>query len=170
MFGFGIGVCLARLRTSVICLGFVTSGLIGAQTLVPGHPQGSYFVTPSGTAVYQIPIQLPPGVAGLVPNVSLSYSSQGSGNIAGQGWSLGRASVINRCPRARATDGVSGALSFNTDDRFCLDGQRLILVSGTYGAAGSEYRTEVDQFSRVIASVAGGNAGRSQAPSATLVY
>lgn len=40
-----------------------------------------------------------------------------------------------------------------------MDGQRLMLVSGTYGAAGSKYRTEQDSFSRVIANgAASGNA------------
>ncbi len=31
-----------------------------------------------------------------------------------------------------------------------MDGQRLILVSGAYGAAGSEYRTELDSFSKIV--------------------
>jgi isocitrate dehydrogenase len=38
-----------------------------------------------------------------------------------------------------------------------MDGQRLILVSGTYGAAGSEYRTELDSFSKIVASGSAGN-------------
>ncbi|WP_092132525.1 FG-GAP-like repeat-containing protein [Polaromonas sp. YR568] len=43
------------------------------------------------------------------------------------------------------------------NDRYCLDGQRLILVSGTYGATGSEYKTELDSFSRIIATGTAGN-------------
>ncbi len=43
------------------------------------------------------------------------------------------------------------------NDRYCMDGQRLVLVSGTYGAAGSEYRTELDSFSRIVASGTAGN-------------
>jgi RHS repeat-associated protein len=33
---------------------------------------------------------------------------------------------------------------------FCLDGKRLVAVNGDYGAEGTEYRTEVDTFTRVI--------------------
>ena len=134
-------------------------GMAQAQTLVPGHTPGEFSVSPSGAATYSIPIQVPPGVAGLVPNLSLNYSSQGGNGIAGLGWSLEGSSTITRCPLTRATDGVYGSVNLNTADRFCLDGQRLLVVSGGYGAAGSEYRTEMDQFSRIIANgAAGGNA------------
>src|SRR5215469_1685520 len=34
--------------------------------------------------------------------------------------------------------------------RFCLDGQRLVAVSGEYGADGTEYRTEKETFVKVI--------------------
>ncbi|MBP9592354.1 MAG: VCBS repeat-containing protein, partial [Steroidobacteraceae bacterium] len=42
-------------------------------------------------------------------------------------------------------------------DRFCLDGNKLRLFSGTYGAAGSEYRTEVETFARIRAYGTAGN-------------
>jgi hypothetical protein len=35
------------------------------------------------------------------------------------------------------------------NDRYCLDGQRLIAISGQNGKSGSEYRTEIETFSRV---------------------
>ncbi|MEM8560939.1 MAG: hypothetical protein AAGF57_01825, partial [Pseudomonadota bacterium] len=40
-------------------------------------------------------------------------------------------------------------MDFSTDDRFCLDGHRLVLESGTYGSGGAEYRTETNSFRRV---------------------
>lgn len=70
-------------------------------------------------------------MAGLVPNLSLNYNSQAGIGIAGLGWTLEGASAITRCPQTRATDGAYGAVNLNTADRFCLDGQRLILVSLT---------------------------------------
>src|SRR5690606_8548096 len=44
---------------------------------------------------------------------------------------------------------------------FCLDGQRLILVSGShYGAVGATYKTEIDTFVEVTAE--GGTAGHPE--------
>ena len=159
MFRFG-RVCARVFEcASGVLLGLAACSSLSAQTLVAGHTPGEFSVSPSGAATYSIPIQVPPGVAGMVPNLSLNYSSQADMGIAGLGWSLEGSSTITRCPLTRATDGTYGAVNLNASDRFCLDGQRLLVVSGAYGAAGSEYRTEMDQFSRITANgAAGGNA------------
>ncbi len=103
-----------------------------------------------GSATYSIPIALPPGRAGMQPNVSLSYSSKGGNGIAGVGWSLGVGSSISRCGRIADIDGVSMSVTYSaTDDRLCLDGKRLIVTSGVYGESGSVYRTEMDSFVKV---------------------
>jgi hypothetical protein len=57
--------------------------------------------------------------------------------------------VIRHCPRTLAQDGVAAPISYGTGARYCLDGQRLRLVSGTHGQAGAEYRTEVETFARI---------------------
>lgn len=36
------------------------------------------------------------------------------------------------------------------DDAYCLDGQRLIAINGANGTAGTEYRTEIDTFAKII--------------------
>ncbi|NNE06187.1 MAG: hypothetical protein HKN15_10740, partial [Xanthomonadales bacterium] len=69
----------------------------------------------------------------------------------GVGWSLGGLSEIARCAQTIEQDGASGSVNLDSDDRFCLDGQRLLLVSGAYGASGSEYRTEIDAIARIKA-------------------
>lgn len=114
---------------------------------------GQFNVSASGAATYSIPIQAPPGTAGVVPHISLEYSSEGSDGVLGEQWALGGLSTMTRCPRTIAQDGVHGGVNYNGDDRFCLDGQRLILITpgGTYGADGTEYRTEVETFSKIIA-------------------
>ena len=146
-------------RVSVVLLGLAACSSLCAETRVVGHTPGEFSVSPGGAATYSIPIQVPPGVAGMVPNLSLNYSSQADMGIAGLGWSLEGSSTITRCPPTRATDGAYGSVNLSASDRFCLDGQRLLVVSGAYGAAGSEYRTEMDQFSRLTANgAAGGNA------------
>ncbi|OOG37305.1 FG-GAP-like repeat-containing protein [Polaromonas sp. A23] len=128
-----------------------------AQTTVAGTTPGQFSVNESGAATYSIPIQVPPGVAGMQPQLSLEYNSQGGNGLLGMGWNLSGLSAITRCPRTMAQDGVRGGVNYDMNDRFCLDGQRLILVSGTYGAANSEYRTERESFSKIIAYGTAGN-------------
>ncbi|WP_217649403.1 SpvB/TcaC N-terminal domain-containing protein, partial [Polaromonas sp. YR568] len=129
-----------------------------AQTnTVAGVTPGQFSVNESGAATYRIPIEVPPGVAGMEPKLELAYNSQGGNGLLGMGWNLSGLSTISRCPRTMAIDSFRGALKFDMNDRYCMDGQRLILVSGTYGVAGSEYRTELDSFSRITASGTAGN-------------
>ncbi len=103
-----------------------------------------------GAATYSIPIAIPPGRAGMQPSVSLNYSSRSGNGIAGVGWSLSAGSSIHRCGQTVAHDGKSYAVTYDADeDRLCLDGQRLMVVSGSYGQSGAVYRTEQDSFVRV---------------------
>jgi Salmonella virulence plasmid 65kDa B protein/FG-GAP-like repeat len=130
-------------------LGAAMNPLLAAT--VAGAIPGQFSVSPVGTANYQIPIQAPPGVAGVEPRLSVVYTGGGaSTGLVGVGWEVSGLSAISRCARTVAQDGVRGSVKFDANDRFCLDGQRLMLVSGTYGQAGSEYRTELDNFSKIV--------------------
>ena len=103
-----------------------------------------------GQASYSIPIVVPPGRKGMRPSVSLNYSSSSGDGPVGVGWNLGATSAITRCAATAATDGFTAAVRYDASrDRLCLDGQRLVVTSGTYGTSGAEYRTELDQFARV---------------------
>ena len=73
------------------------------------------------------------------------------------GWSIGGLSTISRCPKTIATDGVPGGVNYDSEDRFCLGGQRLIAISGTYGAHATHYRTEIDGLSRVVSTGTSGD-------------
>ncbi|WP_212749177.1 FG-GAP-like repeat-containing protein [Chitinivorax sp. B] len=125
------------------------------QPVPNGHPAGTLpgqvEVTAAGAASYSIPIAVPPGTAGVVPSISLNYSSQAGDGMIGYGWSLGGLPAITRCPKTRAQDGIGNeqAISLTASDQFCLEGQRLMLVSGTHGAT-AEYRTELDGFSKIL--------------------
>lgn len=57
---------------------------------------------------------------------------------------------ITRCPRTIASDAFTGTIAFDANDKFCLGGERLININGTYGADGTVYATEVDSFTRVV--------------------
>src|SRR5262249_9343278 len=119
-----------------------------AQTMsVPAK----FGVSATGAATYSVAISVPPGTAGMTPKLSLEYNSQSGNGLLGMGWSLGGLSSISRCPRTTAQDGVAGGVNFDANDRFCMDGQRLVVIGGTYGADGSEYRTEIESFSKIVA-------------------
>lgn len=107
-----------------------------------GRTVGSLDVSASGAATYTIPIAVPPGINGVVPQVSLNYNSQGGNGVAGYGWNISGLSAITRIAKTRFHDGVVGGVNLDLNDRFALDGQRLIIKSGTYGADGAEYQTE----------------------------
>jgi len=105
-----------------------------------------------GAATYEIPIAVPPGRHGMAPSLSLSYSSRSGNGVAGMGWSISGLSRIARCGETVAQDGRTRAIAYDGSDRLCLDGERLVLASGSaaeYGADGSEYRTEIESFRRV---------------------
>lgn len=128
---------------------------------VPGAIPGSFGVSESGAVTYGIPVAVPPGATGMAPKLSLDYASQRGNGIVGVGWSIGGLSAIARCPQTLAHDGQTRGVQLDADDRFCLDGQRLALVSGaSYGAVGAEYRTEIESFSRIVSY--GGTAGDPQ--------
>lgn len=134
-----------------------TSLAVAQTTTVAGTTPGQFAVSESGAATYRIPIQVPPGVAGMEPKLELSYNSQSGNGLLGVGWSLGGLSAITRCARTMAQDNFRGNIDLDMNDRYCMDGQRLVLVSGTYGVAGSEYRTELDSFNKIVASGVAGN-------------
>jgi RHS repeat-associated protein len=114
---------------------------------IPG--QGT--VDAMGGFDYTIPIQVPPGTHGVAPHLALTYSSSAGDGIMGIGWRVSGLSEIARCPQTYAQDGAHGGVNDDSNDRFCLDGQRLVVIGGTYGAAGSEYRTEIESFRKVVA-------------------
>lgn len=128
------------------------SGISSANTptTLVGVTPGGFDVNQTGAATFNIPIEVPPGIAGMQPGLSLVYSSQGGRGNMGVGWSLSGLSIITRCPATLEVDGYISGVNFDSDDRFCLDGQKLLVSnSGAYGAEGTQYRTEIDNFSRV---------------------
>src|SRR5262249_18484503 len=119
---------------------------------------GDFRVSSNGAAIYTIPLAVPPGTAGMAPALSLNYSSQSGNGVVGMGWSLGGLPSISRCPHTLAQEGVHGSLNNDGSDRFCIGGQGLIAINGgSYGSDGTEYRTEIDSFSRVVSHGTGGN-------------
>ena len=125
-----------------------------------GTLAGEFRVAESGAATYRIGIPLPPGTAGATPPLGLHYNSQRGNGLLGVGWSLDGLSAITRCRQTYAQDGAARPLTFDENDRFCLDGARLLRTdrTQTYGAANTTYKTEIDGFLTVTAK--GGSAGK----------
>jgi RHS repeat-associated protein len=107
-------------------------------------------VSPSGAATYSVPIAVPPGISGVVPRIALVYNSQAGNGLAGYGWNLSGLSSITRIAPTIFHDDTVGGVKGNIHDRYALDGQRLILKSGTYGADGAEYQTENYSNTKII--------------------
>jgi hypothetical protein len=145
-------------RTFIACFFASSLSLLSFSSHAgPMDLGGQFAVNESGAATYTIPIQTPPGTSGIEPKLALSYNSQSGNGLLGVGWSLSGLSAIGRCPRTLAQDGLRGGVNFDANDRFCLDGQRLMVVNGVYGADGAEYRTERESFSKIVSYGSAGN-------------
>ncbi|TXH61923.1 FG-GAP-like repeat-containing protein [Piscinibacter sp.] len=115
---------------------------------VAGTLPGEAGVPPSGASTYVARMPIPPGTAGVQPDISLRYDSQRPDGLLGLGWSIDGLSYVKRCRATLATFGYVGKVALDANDRYCLDDRPLVGVSGTYGAT-AEYRTEIDSFSRI---------------------
>lgn len=154
-------------KISFVLALFFLVRLLNAQAV--GQTTGDFSVSSTGGANYTIPIANLPSVKNAVPNISLNYSSQSKNGIAGWGWNVSGASSITRIPATKFHDGVIDAVNYNDKDRFALDGQRLILKSGTYGGDGAEYQTENYSNIKVI-SYGVSSYGANYGPSYFIVY
>ena len=110
-----------------------------------GSIAGSWSIGPGGGATYSIPIETAPGVAGMVPNITINYNSQSGEGLMGLGWNVSGLSGITRVGSDLYHETFINNIQFNASDHYTLDGQRLIPVSST------EYRTEIETFSKITA-------------------
>jgi hypothetical protein len=131
---------------------FAVTSIIYTSTALAslvGKFQGEFSVN-QGQANYNIPIEVVDGINNLQPNIALNYNSASGNSLVGMGWQLAGISVISRCGSNLAEDGNTIGITYTYQDKYCLDGKRLILTKGTYGKANSEYKTAIDSYSRII--------------------
>ncbi len=112
-----------------------------AQGAVVGSASGTFDVSPTGAATYSIQIEVPPGIQGMQPNISLVYNSQSGNGIAGWGWSLSGLSTITLGSKTIFSD---DAIS-KTGTDYYLDGNKLILKS----SQPKEYETENKTYLKI---------------------
>lgn len=128
---------------------FVLSTLLPPEAhAAVGRTEADYGVTRNGAPSYAIPIRATEGINGLTPKIAINYVGPGgtrSRSILGVGFEISGLSYMRPCRKTIAQDGAAGPVTLGAGDRYCLDGARLRLIStGTYGASGTQYRTEVD--------------------------
>ena len=123
--------------------------LVGTDGLVGAIP-GAFNVSPSGASTYTIPIECPPGINGMTPQVALFYNSQVGNGIAGWGWNISGTSAITRVPKNQYYDGIVKAIQWNDSDVFAFNGIRMFEVWGN--ADSKEYRLENDPTVKIIAN------------------
>lgn len=115
----------------------------------PGTLPGMVDISQVGSAGYSIPIELPKGVDGFQPSLAISYSSMAGDGIMGKGWNIAGLGAITRVPTSYYYNGMVDGVDFDSNDRYTLNGQRMILISGSEGVDGSEYRLEQDQSVKI---------------------
>lgn len=138
-------------------------GLLKSQGV--GQTAGQFSVSLSGGANYSVPIKNLPGIKDVAPSITLEYSSQSGNGIAGWGWNLNGVSSITRLTSTKFHDGQIDGIDYDNNDRFALDGQRLILKSGVYGEDNAEYQTEIYSNIKIISK-----GSSTEGPSYFIVY
>ena len=120
------------------------------KTLAPGTLQGAVNVGPMGNATYSVPIEVPPGLGNMVPNLTINYTGSGNG-ILGHGWSLGGLSAISRANSSLYFNGYTqeftDAVDFDDFDRLALDGSRLQVYESN--GANKIYKTFLENYADV---------------------
>lgn len=136
----------------------------GSNNRIVGKINDEFTVTPSGQAAYEIPITVPSGTGGMTPQLSIVYNSSSKEGLLGYGFDLSGLSMINRAPQNLHVDGKITDVDFSDEDRFMLDGSRLIRISPIAQIQNIEYRTENNTFYRITTT------GTQESPTAFTVY
>ncbi len=74
-------------------------------------------------------------------------------DILGYGWQISGMSAIRRCVKNRPE---TDSIELDSTDSICLDGEPLVLVSGTHWQSGARYRTLRDSFRLIELKVLNG--------------
>ena len=98
-----------------------------------GASSGSFSVSETGSATYDMSLSLPQGTAGVAPELGISYNSSGGDGLLGKGFSLVGSESISRCPRSLVLDGMAEGVNYDENDAYCINGARLLRVESEGG-------------------------------------
>lgn len=85
------------------------------------------------------------------PALTVCYNSLSGDGSLGIGCNLSGVSSISRVPKTLFNNNLVGGINYLADDEYALDGNRLILTSGSQGNNGSVYKTEIESFQKIEA-------------------
>jgi RHS repeat-associated protein len=128
-----------------------TAGPTSSSGSLVGKIPGTFDVSSSGAATYTIPIEVPRGINGMEPHLKIVYNSQARFGLLGYKCELLGVSSIQRIRHNYYYDGDNDPIAFNGDDRYELDGKRLISIGS------SQYKTAPDNYSKIEAQGKDGN-------------
>ncbi|MET7552358.1 FG-GAP-like repeat-containing protein, partial [Streptomyces sp. NPDC005500] len=149
---------------------------VGLPVMVPadgpvlGGTPGVASLGDDGEARYEVPFEVVPGRGGFQPMLGLKYSSATRDGVVGVGFGLSGLSTVSRCAKTVVDEGVVLGPQLSGEDRLCLNGQKLVAVSGAYGADGTEYRTQPDSHVRVKSFRAAGTPADVKGPTDFTVW
>ena len=121
-----------------------SAGVSVNNTYVVAEIPAKLSVSSSGALTYQVPIEVPTGINGLQPSISLNYNSRAGNGVMGVGWSIGGLDMLHRCGSDYVHDKKVKPIILTDEDNICFNGQRV------FGD-----RTELDYFND-IKEVSGG--------------
>lgn len=103
----------------------------------------------NGQAGYTIPLDIPKGVNGMEPDLSISYASARKNGILGVGWNVNTIRAITRANGSYVFDGNHSRVKLEDSDELSLNGVRLILKSGSNMTQGAIYTTSTEVYSKI---------------------
>ena len=106
---------------------------------------GSFDIGPVGNATYNIPVDLPPGTAGLKPDISIVYNSFSGDGVMGKGFSLSAISSITRANTTVFHNGYISDIKFDNTDKYILNGNGLMINPPTINT-----ETEKNSYHRIL--------------------
>ncbi|KAJ8517614.1 hypothetical protein ONZ45_g5227 [Pleurotus djamor] len=111
---------------------------------IVGTLSAQHSVDPNGSLTIDVTLTLPP--AKMAPSLTISYhSAANNASAIGMGWTIKGVSYIERVAATVAQDNIRGSVNYNSNDRFALDGQRLMSIGN------NEYRYELETWSKIVA-------------------
>lgn len=127
------------------------------QSKIAKEAEGSFNVSGSGAALYNIPIRISPGTAGMQPEISVQYNNQAGNGLLGTHFNLIGLSSISRTTKVPLHDAIFDNVKLTSDDVYAINGNRLFALNGVYGQNGTTYYTEIEDFSTITSYGLSGN-------------